>query len=197
MGAVNIIEGRKKHISILVIITLVLSVLIYLPATAEAWDASIKYGPTEANAGDTVTYSVEIKNTGSEPMKVVDVYVNFGWQEEDRVYYLLKDGEEIIDVGDDKTFRGSIPIPDDLSTNTHHSLEVTVRAHDPGFWGDWSINPSSSTYSGSLFVEEKEEYPDDPNDDNDDGIPGFTLLTLIFGVIITIAIYTIYEKKKQ
>jgi len=68
----------------------------------------------------------------------------------------------------------------------------------PAIGSDGTVYVGSEDNNLYAIGEEEPDDPDDPDDEEeDDGTPGFTSLTLIFGVIVSVAIYTIYKKKKQ
>ncbi|MEW5936535.1 MAG: hypothetical protein AB1665_01780, partial [Candidatus Thermoplasmatota archaeon] len=116
---------------------LLAGVLMLSSVPVKAWsvDGALNY-PTTIYPGATYTFSLDLTNTGSKPMRIDEIWLGFDWQPEG-VMYTNDDTPKVIDSGDSYTFSWSVAIPDGILTNTHHVATVLIEAADPGWLTEW------------------------------------------------------------
>ena len=185
----------KKIAMMLVIGMMLLTSLVCLGSeNASAWSASVRTSPNSADTGEYITYTVTVENTGSQRMKVSAVQVRFGW-DTSRWYRIDDSGTEVvINAGQSRSFSGGISVPSGgILTDYSHTVDIEVTAYDPGFWGEWAISPTTSTYTGSMRVTEPSSFGSGSS--GSDSTPGFSFMMMISAVSFTLMIAT-WKKKR-
>ncbi len=160
-----------KRILVITIAVLLLVVGIAIMPTenADAWSADVRFSPTTTTEGDVVTFHITVENTGSHSMKVTELGIRLDWMEEN-YYHFTDDVPEVIASGGEHTFDITVSIPKGIPTDTDHALQISVEASDPGWLSEWG-SPYSTTYTGSIYINEYVPPPPPPSDtgNNDNG----------------------------
>jgi len=159
---------------------------VVLSNNAKAWDADVWVSPTRVTTGDVVNFKIKIENMGSHPMKITWIGIHFDWMDEG-YYYASNDVSEdypyILGSGEIVIFHiNGVPIPNEITTNTHHSATLRIYAADPGIISEWGY-PYYNDYSGSVFVEEPTYRVSGYVVDANTGAP-------IWGAVVSIGSYT-------
>lgn len=154
------------------------------PETSQ-WSASASLSPRNVYAGKTYDFEAVVKNTGSEPMKVSQVFITFEWAPEGKGYRFSEE-DVVISPGQSSTFTRRITIPTGIRTNSAHTRELTISAYTPLPGGGWESTPSSITSEGTINVHEPES--------ND--TPGMSFIGLV-AVSLALAIPISRRKKEE
>ena len=188
---------RKMAIMAIALALLFLAIMAGA-GNANAWDASVSSRPSTVISGETTTFTITVKNTGSDSIKVTDVGIRFDWMSEEGTYYFSEEVPEVIASGGEREFTVTVPIPTGIPMNVDHTGEIIVDASEPGILSDWG-DPTSMTFSGHVIVSEPQPEPepttDDTSSDDTSDSPFLGIPMVLFGVMGSAAIFGIKRRK--
>ncbi|MFO7618820.1 MAG: hypothetical protein R6W91_04100 [Thermoplasmata archaeon] len=190
---------RGLSIGVVSIVTIV--ILASMPV--QAWSANATLTkPTTIYQDTTYTFSVELTNTGSDSMKVENMWLGFDWQTEGYAY-ANTNVPVVIGSGNSQSFSWSVHVPDGITTNTQHVATLTIEAADPGFLTDWgSTSTKDITYQVYISktpdpTPDPDPAPDYSDDDDSGGLPGFDFPIIISAVFISVGIIALVGRRKR
>lgn len=198
----NLTRGKGTIIGVLVMVT----VFVFASMPAQAWSATGTFRkPTTMYQDSTYTFSLEVENTGTESMSVDSAFIKFDWQAEGYGYEAV-DIAEVIASGSSKTFSWTVGIPDGITTNTDHAVEIDVSAADPDGSGGWGAS-AIFTYTYSIYItstpdpDPVDDTTDDTSDYDDDTggdeTPGFTFPIMVSALFVGIGIMTVTRRYRK
>ncbi len=194
-------RGKGSIICVFVMV----AVFLIASVPVQAWSASaVLTKPTTIYQDTTYSFSIELTNTGSDSMRVENLWLGFDWQTEGYAY-ANSNVPAVIGSGNSQSFSWSIHIPDGITTNTQHIATLSIEAADPAWLTEWgSTSTKDITYQ--VYISSTPEptpapspdpTPDYSDDDYSDGIPGFTFPIMISALFIGVGIMTIARRHKR
>jgi hypothetical protein len=135
-----------KEIRVVVFALILFTWVAFLPTVFGYQTALSIAGPQEIYPGMATTFTATVKNVGSSPMRADNVGLSFDWLPSGYAY-LASDVPQVIASGSSHSWSFPIEVPDGVTTNTQHVVQLTVHISDPDSSGGWIPNPQPATSS--------------------------------------------------